>query len=144
MKNILRTIAKGVILLSILLTVNACNNTDDISEIFNGRTWYLTYIKDSNGQHYPKNGQLYSISFKNESFEARMPNGTTITGKWYADGGASHIFHFRNIEKYGYISGDAIAEKMYGIIYKASSYDGDTNWLQIKQDKETYMQFYNK
>ena len=73
-----------------------------------------------------------------------MPNGSMLKGTWSADGGTNHSFYCRDIEKDGKITGDTIAEKMYNILSNAANYEGDTNWLQIKQNKKTYMQFYNK
>ncbi len=134
-------IIKFAALLIFACTMAACNNTDDINAIFREHTWYLTYIKDSNTERFPKE-KLYSISFKNDNFEAYMPNGATIKGKWYADG-STHAFHCTQTRVEGSISGDTIAERMYSIIKNAQSYSGDTNWLQIKQDKNIYMQFYN-
>lgn len=143
MKGLLTITRKGIILL-LLTLFTSCNTTDDIDAIFKGQTWYLTYIKTGSEQTTPKEGQLYSINFKNDKFEALMPNGATIKGTWHADGDGSHTFYCKNIEKNGIIIGDPIAEKMYSIISNAKGYDGDTNWLQIKQDKNTYMQFYNR
>lgn len=45
---------------------------------------------------------------------------------------------------YRQLRGDTIGEKMLNIFTNAKSYEGDTNWLQIKQQKNTYMQFYSR
>lgn len=129
-------------LLAMALAMTACNTTDDINAIFRERTWYLTYIKLADAERYPKD-KLYSINFKNDNFEARMPNGAAITGKWHADGSKNRSFNCTQIKKEGNFAGDTIAEYMYKIISNAKNYNGDTNWLQIKQDKNTFMQFYN-
>ena len=54
------------------------------------------------------------------------------------------IFSFMWIKKNGKIAGDIIAEKIWDILNNAQSYEGDTNWLQIIQDKDIYIQLYNK
>ena len=71
-----------------------------------------------------------------------MPNGAAINGKWEANGN-SRKFQCWNINTTGNLKGDTIAEKMLQIFQNAKSYDGDTNWLQIKQQKNVFMQFYS-
>lgn len=142
MKKISNKLLKPLLLFALILTMQACNNTDDINDIFCERTWYLTYIKEANTERFPKD-KLYSINFQKDNFEARMPNGATIKGKWYADGGKDRTFSCTQIKKEGNFSDDIIAESIYNIISNAKSYDGDTNWLHIKKDKNTYMQLYN-
>ena len=141
MKNIL-FLSKTFMLAAMLFLVVACDKNDDINAIFRERTWYVTYVKEGNTTEYSK-GKLYSIEFKN-TLTATMPNGATIKGDWHADGGGSHSFYCRNLKKEGKITGDIVAEKVWDILNKAESYEGDTNWLQIIQDKETYIQLYNK
>ena len=144
MRNNLKILCRSLILLATVLVVTSCDRSDDINAIFRERTWYLTYIQEGDTKRFPKEKQLYSIIFKNDKFTATMPSGSMLKGTWNADGGERHSFYCRNIEKEGKIAGDTIAEKMYNILRNATSYEGDTNWLQIKQDKKTYMQFYNK
>ena len=141
MKNIL-FLSKTFMLAAMLFLVVACDKNDDINAIFRERTWYVTFVKEGNTTEYSK-GKLYSIEFKN-TLTATMPNGATIKGNWHADGGGSHSFYCRNLNKEGKITGDIVAEKVWDILNKAESYEGDTNWLQIIQDKETYIQLYNK
>ncbi len=141
MKNIL-FLSKTFMLAAMLFLVVACDKNDDINAIFRERTWYVTFVKEGNTTEYSK-GKLYSIEFKN-TLTATMPNGATIKGDWHADGGGSHSFYCRNLKKEGKITGDIVAEKVWDILNKAESYEGDTNWLQIIQDKETYIQLYNK
>ncbi len=141
MKNIL-FLSKTFMLAAMLFLVMACDKNDDINAIFRERTWYVTFVKEGNTTEYSK-GKLYSIEFKN-TLTATMPNGATIKGDWHADGGGSHSFYCRNLKKEGKITGDIVAEKVWDILNKAESYEGDTNWLQIIQDKETYIQLYNK
>ena len=144
MKNNLKIFSKAFIIFAMIFMATSCDKNDDINAIFRERTWYLTYIQNGDIRRIPKEKQLYSIVFKNDKFTVTMPSGAMIKGMWHADGGGSHSFYCRNIEKDGIILGDTIAEKMYGILTNAESYEGDTNWLQIIQDKKTYMQFYNK
>jgi hypothetical protein len=137
-----RNTLKALLLLVLSFTAVACNDEDDINEIFRERTWYLTYVKDGGVERIP-NKKLYSIVFMKDNFIARMPNGTTVKGLWQADG-RTRTFRCTNVSADGGFSGDTIAEKMYGIIRNAQKYDGDIHWLQIIQDKNTHMQFYNR
>lgn len=141
MKNIL-FLSKTFMLAAMLFLVVACDKNDDINAIFRERTWYVTYVKEGNTTEYSK-GKLYSFEFKN-TMTVTMPNGATIKGDWYADGGGSHSFYCRNLKTDGKIAGDIVAEKVRDILNNAQSYEGDTNWLQIIQNKDTYIQLYNK
>ena len=141
MKNCIIFLCKTFILFATLFIFAACEKNDDIDAIFRERTWYVTFVKEGNTTEYAKD-KLYSFEFKN-TLTVTMPNGATIKGNWYADGGGSHSFYCRNLEK-GKIIGDIIAEKVWEILNNAQSYEGDTNWLQIIKDKDTYIQLYNK
>lgn len=146
MKNSIRILGKSLILFTAIFAMASCDKNDDIDSIFRQETWYLTYIEDpeSGGKVYA-NGKIYSIDFKTDKFTAVMPNGATITGNWYADGGGSHSFFCRNLDKSGEVWRDDIASKFFDILNNADSYEGDTNWLQIiTKDKNKYMQFGKK
>ena len=142
MKNCIILLCKTFILFATLFIFAACEKNDDIDAIFRERTWYVTFVKEGNTTEYAKD-KLYSFEFKN-TLTVTMPNGATIKGNWYADGGGSHSFYCRNLKKEGKIIGDIIAEKVWEILNNAQSYEGDTNWLQIIKDKDTYIQLYNK
>lgn len=142
MKNRIVLLSKTLIMFALLSIFTACEKNDDINAIFREPTWYVTFVKEGNTTEYAKD-KLYSIEFKN-TLTATMPNGATIKGDWYADGEGSHSFYCRNLKKNGKIAGDIIAEKIWDILNNAQSYEGDTNWLQIIQDKDIYIQLYNK
>ena len=143
MKRYFNIPAKILMLFAVLFTATACNTDDDIDAIFREQTWYLTYVQDGNVKRHPEHNKFYSIDFKNDNFTAITPNGAVIKGKWNADGDKSRSFRCYNVATEGSIKGDTIAERMYDIMKNAQNYGGDTNWLQIKQDKNRYMQFYN-
>lgn len=141
MKDYIKKFKWALWALALPLLFASCEREDDINAIFRGSTWYLTYVKDGEKERYTQ--KKYSINFVNNNFEARMPGGATIKGIWYADGGESHAFSCSNIRITDSFAGDTIAEKMYSILKNAKRYNGTTTWLQIIQDKNTYMQFYN-
>lgn len=142
MKSISR-ITKGIIAFLVLTTIVACNNSDDISEIFIGHEWKLTYIEDGNMRRWPSQENAYSLTFGANSFNATTPNGGKITGRWSADG-KTRSFRCTNIMTEGIGSNDTIAGLMKQILGEASSYNGDIHWLQIKTEKNHFMQFYNR
>ena len=142
MKHIAKQIIRAIFALSLPFVAVSCVGDDDINAIFRERTWKLTYIKEGSVQRYTKE-KVYSIEFLERTFTATMPNGATITGNWLANGDSSHSFTCNNIRTNGNIKGDTIALKMRDILTNAKSYSGDTNWLQIKQQENTFMQFYN-
>lgn len=145
MKKHIKRFAESLILLTILLISASCDKNDDIDAIFREPTWYLTFVQDGEEKFIPKEGQFYSVEFRNDKFTVNMPNGSTLKGEWFADGGGSHTFYCRNVKKEGEIWRDDIALKMYDIFVNSDSYEGDTNWLQIRtKDTNRYMQFYNK
>lgn len=140
MKTFVKTVKRIIFASTILLIVASCAH-DDIGEIFIDRDWTLSLVKEGSVIRY--SNKLYKVSFTEDAFNATTPSGSTISGKWNADN-KNRSFHCWNIKTAGSLKGDTIAEKMLNIFTNATSYDGDTNWLQIKQQKNTYMQFYNR
>lgn len=132
---------KSVIFAATLLLCAASCTHDDITEIFVDREWTLSLVKEGAVVRY--SDKKYRVIFTEEDFNATTPNGSAINGKWKADN-KSRSFQCWNIRTTGSLKGDTIGEKMLNIFTNATSYDGDTNWLQIKQHKNTYMQFYSK
>ena len=125
----------------LIICAVSCSNDDNITEIFRDREWALSLVREGSVERY--SDKRYNVKFAETTFTATMPGGATISGKWEADG-SSRSFRCWNVRTDGSIKGDTIAEKMLQIFTNATSYDGDTNWLQIKQQKNVYMQFYSR
>lgn len=140
MKTFAEKIKSTIFALLIMLAVTGCSKDDDIGEIFVDREWTLSIVKEGAVEYY--SSKKYNVKFTETQFNASTPGGASISGKWEADGG-TRMFRCWDIRTSGTIKGDTIAEKMLNIFNAATMYDGDTNWLQIKQDKNVYMQFYN-
>lgn len=141
MKEMIKRTRWILLALALPFVFASCEREDDINAIFRENTWYLTFIKDGDKERFTN--KKYSINFVNDDFEVIMPNGTTINGNWSADGGDSHAFGCSNMRITGNFADDTIAERMYSILKNAKKYDGTTTWLQIIEDKNNYMQFYN-
>lgn len=129
------------ILLAIAACIAGCNNEDDITDIFMNRTWTLAFFNEGTTITPVKNE--YKIRFYDSSFSATTPNGAIIAGNWEADG-KSRTFRCTSISTNGNISSDTTTQKMKMFLQKANEYAGDITYLQIKQQKNVYMQFYNR
>lgn len=60
----IKTIGCNLMLLAILLGFSACNNEDDVMEIFNNKTWKLSRIATEKGKE-----QFYQGLWNNEAEE---------------------------------------------------------------------------
>lgn len=138
-----KTINGILYILLVALFFTACNNDDNLQEIFIDRNWTLSFIQEGNEKTVPEMVE-YTILFKNGTFTLTTPGSATITGNWQADGGTRR-FTCSNINTKGNINNDNIAKKMRNMLQNAILYSGDANWLQIiVQQGNAFMQFYNK
>ena len=135
--------AKTLIFVLTLAMLAACNNSDDVNEIFIGHNWKLTYIEEGGIRRWSSQENPYSLTFGANSFSATTPNGGKISGKWSADG-KTREFRCTNIHTEGINASDTIARQMIQMFTEATSYDGDTHYLQIIKGKNNLMQFYNR
>ena len=141
MRNIAKAAKSAIFALALALT--ACNNSDDISEIFIGHDWRLTYIEEGGIRRWPSQNSGYSLMFGENSFDATTPNGGKISGRWSANG-ETRQFSCTNIRTEGISANDTIARQMVELLKEAKSYDGDIHYLQIIKEKNHLMQFYNR
>ena len=141
MRNIAKAAKSAIFALALALT--ACNNSDDISEIFIGHDWRLTYIEEGGIRRWPSQNSGYSLMFGENSFDATTPNGGRISGRWIANG-ETRRFSCTNIRTEGISANDTIARQMVELLKEAKSYDGDIHYLQIIKEKNHLMQFYNR
>ncbi|MBR5593250.1 MAG: DUF4847 family protein [Bacteroidaceae bacterium] len=142
MKGIAKT-AKRLIFVLAMAAIASCNNSDDIGEIFIGHDWKLSYIKDGETTQWSPQGKVYNVKFASNSFDAFTPGGGRISGRWSANGNTRE-FRCTNIQSEGIDSNDTIATHIMQMFSNATSYDGDTHYLQIIKDKNHFMQFYNR
>lgn len=133
---------KILYLITVALIFASCNNSDDLNEIFQSRTWKLSFFQEGTTRNIAKEG--YSIMFYEGSFTANTPSGAAISGNWQADN-KSRTMRCTNVRVVqGNIAKDTTATKMKQFLERASSYNGDANWLQIRQQSNVYMQFHNR
>ncbi len=124
------------------LLLTGCESGDDLGEIFLNKTWKLSFFQEGRERNIAKEG--YSIRFYESSFTANTPSGAAIVGNWQADN-KNRTLRCTNVRVGdGSIAKDTTATKMKLFLEKASSYNGDANWLQIRQQDNVYMQFHNR
>jgi hypothetical protein len=138
-------------LLSILPLLMACDKSDDITDIFVGKTWQLNYIAsgsvgktwykftdvtDENFQEYSSRTKTFNLVFsgaQNGDVITGNLNGNgsmTLTGTWTANGD-SRVLTTKDVN--GDISDtkDIIAQKILYGMQNAESYKGDVDNLFI-------------
>ena len=142
METIAKTL-KSTIFAVALAIMASCNSSDDISGIFIGHNWRLTYVEEGGIRRWPSQENSYSLMFGENSFNATTPNGGRISGRWSADG-KTRQFSCTNIRTEGVSATDTIARQMADMLRNAQKYDGDTHYLQIIKEKNHSMQFYNR
>jgi hypothetical protein len=142
MNNIAKTIKRIAAILS-LTAIAACNNSDDVSEIFIGHDWKLSFIQEAGTRRWPSQEHAYEITFTANTFNATTPTGGKISGRWSANGKTKE-FRCSNIRYESIGANDTIANRMLQMFKDAASYGGDTHYLQIIKDRNHFMQFYNR
>ena len=142
MSNIARKIKQIAAILS-LTAIVACNSSDDVGEIFIGNNWKLSFIEEAGVRRWPSQQSEYALTFTANNFNATTPSGGRISGHWSANG-KTREFRCSNIRAEGIGTNDTIGNRMLQIFKNASTYDGDTHYLQMIKDKNHFMQFYNR
>ena len=144
MKNIvLKNIARLFAIAAFALFLTACNNDDDLQEIFVGHNWKLAFVQNGSTREVPEKGD-YTFTFYDTNFRLVTPGGVIIGGNWQASAN-SREFHCSDVQASGNISTDGIASIIVDILKNAKSYEGDSHYLKINKlrDKE-YIQLYNR
>ena len=79
MKILAEKIKSAIFAVLLLLCVVSCTH-DDIKEIFIDREWTLSLVREGAVERY--SNKKYKVIFTDEEFNAIMPGGSAITGKW--------------------------------------------------------------
>lgn len=142
MRRIIEFIKYYIAAIALLFTFTACDNKDDLQDIFIGREWHLAFIQEGDVRKAPE--KEYSIAFNNATFTLTTPSDAQITGRWQATNDP-RTFQCNGIKTSGSIDSDETAKAIQRILAEARTYNGDTNYLQIiAQPGNVYMQFYNR
>lgn len=130
-------------LLTLTMIFTSCDNGDDLNDIFSSHSWTLSFFNEGDKITSPSSNAKYIMTFYETTFVLTTPNGATITGNWTADN-KKRTFDCWDIKYTESIKEDNIATKAKTMLVNARYYEGDSNWLQIQVQKNTYMQFHNK
>ncbi len=139
--------------LFLLMVLGSCNDEDDVTEIFTGKTWKLTYIGSTddwtdlssgvNLNNYLEEKQpqnAYTVIFYDGSVRITGGEATVWTGTWSADG-KSNTFHITITDKQG--EGTTANEKTFlELIAGACYYRGSSVLLRLfDSDRANFAQF---
>lgn len=126
--------------LLLALTLVSCNQEDDVDAIFVGRTWYVVNLNSAKGETALSKEQwtkLYSnpddyyIKFTSlNTFTVTISSGDSYSGDCVINGDKHTIsFNMSNAS-----SNDAIGKKMISWMKNTTTYYGDANVLELRQE----------
>jgi len=135
-------------LLSLTLLPTACQNEDDIADIFIGRTWYIVGAT-INGQQYDGNeikelyaqADSYHLTFAVNSFSGILVAGSSLNGQWTADG--KHHTLTLQVKNANNVEASTVSRNIYNVLRNVTSYSGDVNNLIIQQDSQNFIRLYH-
>lgn len=130
------------------LATASCDNEDDISDIFVGRTWYITGAtvngKSIDGDELKEiyaQADSYHLTFTATAFSGCLVAGSTLSGSWTADGKHQTIsFQIKDAKN---VESSTVSRNIYYILRDAASYKGDVNELRIYKDSQNFVRFYH-
>ena len=130
------------------ICLSSCKMEDDITELFEGKTWYITngYV-----QGMPISGDdiktlcasptAYQITFSQQSFIGTLSDGNTFTGKWEANGKTRSF----NLSIHQNANTSTMLEQLiYNTLKKTTHYEGDTNIMKFYAEDANYIGFSSK
>lgn len=152
-KHTLILLIRCAMLLACLPIFSACNDEDDVIEIFTGKVWKLNRlnIEGNSGQFLAlwSTEQAYNQSMTalrtegNYTIEFTAPDvnvaggdftahgiRATVTGQWNADG-KSHTISITSVRVSGSET-DPLAREFVNGLQELSSYEGDSRTLTLK------------
>ena len=129
-----------------LLALTACNNEDEIDEIFVGKTWYMTGIvingttssEETKNFYKDTDANCYYITFSSNTFQGKLSSGVAFSGTWQADGKHQTIT-LRWKEK---PSPDVLFDKqLINILTNAHSYSSGADFLHLNDTNQNTIRF---
>lgn len=123
-----------------LLTLTACNNEDDLDEIFVGKTWYMTSatVDDITNFYTSAGSSAYYITFSSTTFQGVLSAGNNFSGTWEANGKNQTI-------RLNFTKKPSTAlqfdKDVYDILSTITSYKSGADWLIMKQNGNKEIRF---
>ncbi|MBR0047082.1 MAG: DUF4847 family protein [Bacteroidaceae bacterium] len=137
-----------ITLLFPMLMLSACNNEDDIDEIFPGKTWYMNgatingmKLNSEISNFYTDAGEgAYYISFASNTFKGEFEDGVTFGGTWSANG--KHQTITLKFTQTPTIT-KPFDQNLYNILSNIHSYKSGADFLHLKKDGDNVILFGN-
>lgn len=130
------------------LFLSSCNKEDDITSIFQGKTWYITGAtingKSLDGDDLKSlyiSEDSYYMVFTANMFSGVLVKGSSFSGRWTADGKKQTLV-FSNVSS-SHVDDAVISQQIFNILRNVKTYSGDANVLQIQQDKMNFIRLSN-
>ena len=143
--SLIRKIFLPLFVVCIGLLVGACNDEDDI-DIFVGRTWKVSnlfgasnrpVLNEEQAKTIAKEGAFY-IKFENRNEFKGCTLDKNFSGTWSVDLKKRTIsLRFRDTGN----PSDALSKMVIKAIQQAVSYEGDYNYLKLKEAEAPYILF---
>ena len=128
-----------------LATLCSCSKSDDLDELFIGRTLYLTSgmvnsqpIKGDDLKKICQSDETYIIHFNENTFSCTLDYGCTFNGTWTADGKNQTIT--LNISERPKIN-SPLDSNIFTVLSHVRSYSGDSNIIKLEADKENCVSY---
>lgn len=143
--SLIRKIFLPLLVVCIGLLAGACNDEDDI-DIFVGRTWKVSnlfgasnrpVLNEEQAKTIAKEGAFY-IKFENRNEFKGCTLDKNFSGTWSVDLKKRTIsLRFRDTGN----PSDALSKMVIKAIQQAVSYEGDYNYLKLKEAEAPYILF---
>ena len=143
--SLIRKIVLPLFVVCIGLLAGACNDEDDI-DIFVGRTWKVSnlfgasnrpVLNEEQAKTIAKEGAFY-IKFENRNEFKGCTLDKNFSGTWSVDLKKRTIsLRFRDTGN----PSDALSKMVIKAIQQAVSYEGDYNYLKLKEAEAPYILF---
>lgn len=148
-QNKLQLIPTACCLCLAILACAACENEDDIDEIFTGKTWYMNggiisgKKLNSEVQNFYTDAKTdaYYITFSSQTFKGKLTNGDSFSGTWSANGKKQTI-KLKLTEAPA--ASSPFDKQIYYILAGATSYRSGADFLQLRKDGDNVLYLGNR
>lgn len=127
-----------------LFSLASCERTDDIDEIFYGKTWYMNggtlngKGMNTDVKSFYETLDSYYIIFTPNTFKGKMANDAPFSGKWTVDGKKHEITLYFDSKPTVHSDLD---QQIYDVLKSAKEYESGATFLFIRQDRSNIVMF---
>lgn len=123
----------------------SCSKSDDLDELFIGRTLYVTSglinsqpIKGDDLKKICQSDQTYIIHFNENTFSCTLDYGCTFSGTWTADGKNQTIS--LHVNEHPQMK-SPLDSNIFMVLRNVRSYSGDSNIIKLEADRDNCVSF---